>query len=357
MSSPHPENLKNDPIEGFWRRLGALLLDGVVLFIFGTALSGLLVYFSLDIGPWGRLIGFAVILVYFGTLNSKVGKGQTVGKRILGMAVRDKQGKPITLGLSLLRTLILAIPFLLSGWKIPVHKLNHFLQLFLSVIAFGVPLCLAYTTLFNRVTRQYFHDLLCRTYVIRAANVSITPLQKTARTHFVVIAVLPILVLVAVAWPTKALPFDPERLRAFQESLSKDPRFWTISVQHVITTPITGNLGSDRALIVEAWHKVPLSTEESIRIVRGLAETSLIQYGNINEIDRIQVSVTWGVDLLISTWMMTSRDSQTKEYWRKALHLPLLNRLHDLGRLYQARMQKYQKQFFLITPKEWEKTI
>jgi len=39
------------------------------------------------LGGWGRLVGFCIAILYFGTLNSVVGKGQTLGKRILKIHV------------------------------------------------------------------------------------------------------------------------------------------------------------------------------------------------------------------------------------------------------------------------------
>ena len=60
-------------ISGFWRRLVALLWDGLILGIVGFV-SGLFFFDSYaQLGPLGRLIGFGVESIYFGFLNSSIG--------------------------------------------------------------------------------------------------------------------------------------------------------------------------------------------------------------------------------------------------------------------------------------------
>ena len=102
-------------ISGFWRRLLAIVLDGLILGIVGFV-SGLFFFdFYARLGSWGRMIGFGVDSIYFGVLNSGIGKGQTVGKRIMKIEVTNKFGEHITLGQSLLRNTILGAPFFLNG--------------------------------------------------------------------------------------------------------------------------------------------------------------------------------------------------------------------------------------------------
>jgi uncharacterized RDD family membrane protein YckC len=82
-------------ISGFWRRLLAFIFDGVLLGLVGVIL-GLLLFDSLArLGGWGRLIGFCHALVYFGVLNSAIGGGQTIGKRIMKIQVVDRTGHPM----------------------------------------------------------------------------------------------------------------------------------------------------------------------------------------------------------------------------------------------------------------------
>src|SRR4051812_30504577 len=102
-------------LAGVWRRLGAFVLDGLggggpLLFLGFAAYD-----WAVALGQAGRALGFAVALAYFGALNSTLGGGQTLGKRLLGLRVVDRQGQRITLPRSLLRCLVLWVPWFLNG--------------------------------------------------------------------------------------------------------------------------------------------------------------------------------------------------------------------------------------------------
>jgi hypothetical protein len=68
---------------GFWRRVGACLIDSVTLGSVGWILGFFFTEAFIRMGGWERLIGFAVGAPYFVPLNSRLGGGQTVGKRAL----------------------------------------------------------------------------------------------------------------------------------------------------------------------------------------------------------------------------------------------------------------------------------
>src|SRR6266567_4130817 len=71
------------PIASFWRLLGAFFLDSIILGIAAFVLA--IPFFSTlsRLGPYGRLVGIFLALPYYGILNSRIGDGQTLGKRIL----------------------------------------------------------------------------------------------------------------------------------------------------------------------------------------------------------------------------------------------------------------------------------
>ena len=94
------------PRAGFWQRVAAVLLDGIIVGIVGFVLviigavadSGAL----LAIGYLIWIVGFAVYEIYFHGSPS----GQTIGKRALGIRVVDfATGGPIGYGRSTIRWL------------------------------------------------------------------------------------------------------------------------------------------------------------------------------------------------------------------------------------------------------------
>ena len=107
---------------GWWRRAGALLIDGLVIAtaalvlarIFGAAVggaSGLIVTYLVF---W---VNYAVIAaVYAPVMLARKGarNGQTLGKQALGIRVRDVSGAPVLGGQAFLREVIMR-QFLIGG--------------------------------------------------------------------------------------------------------------------------------------------------------------------------------------------------------------------------------------------------
>lgn len=153
-------------IAGFWRRLGAFLIDllmlSVPLLIFGFALRDL----AYSLGPWGRIVGYGVLLLYWGCFNSRLGGGQTVGKRCLEARVVDGHGACLSPGKAMLRALILLPIGLLNGWAVPLLE-NPIAAVIATTAVFGGGLSLLYAMLFNRRTRQGIHDLIVGSYVVK----------------------------------------------------------------------------------------------------------------------------------------------------------------------------------------------
>mgnify|MGYP000492098281 CR=1 FL=1 len=112
------------PICGFWRRLIALLLDGVILAVAGCILGLIFGRYFVRMGPYGRIVGFIITLLYFGLQNSSAGKGQSIGKRALKIKVVDQTGNSISWRKSFLRTFILIIPFYLNGLNLPAASIG-----------------------------------------------------------------------------------------------------------------------------------------------------------------------------------------------------------------------------------------
>jgi len=60
---------------GFWRRVIALLVDLIILWLFGTMIGLIAFDFLSKFGMLGRVLGFVVALLYLGFGNSSVLSG------------------------------------------------------------------------------------------------------------------------------------------------------------------------------------------------------------------------------------------------------------------------------------------
>ena len=101
------------PRAGFGRRLLAALLDGILLGVIGAILGGILGGILGDSGAaLANVLGIAIGIAYYGTLEGGP-RGQTLGKRALGIRVIDfNAGGPIGFGRAVIRYLARILSFL-----------------------------------------------------------------------------------------------------------------------------------------------------------------------------------------------------------------------------------------------------
>jgi uncharacterized RDD family membrane protein YckC len=147
LASPASRALKTEIVlAGFWRRLLAYMIDGVLLGAIGALLASAvaaLTHNDLDalanVGPVTAAIAWA----YFAVMESSPVQG-TLGKLALNLYVTDTHGDPITFRRAAIRYVLktLSTAVLLTGW-----------------------LMAAFTP-----RKQALHDLLAGTLVLRKVN-------------------------------------------------------------------------------------------------------------------------------------------------------------------------------------------
>jgi uncharacterized RDD family membrane protein YckC len=187
-------------IAGFWRRLVAFAVDAFLLGIVGSALGWSMYGPMARLGGYARLLGFAIALAYFGVLNSRIGGGQTLGKRLLGIRVTRVNGGLMSLPRSMLRYSVLGIPFFLNYAPIPPQVALSPVGYLISLLLFGGMFSIIYLYIFNRRTRRSLHDFVAGTWVLRddpgAGAPALVPVWPG---HLVVVGVLLAISLVAPA--------------------------------------------------------------------------------------------------------------------------------------------------------------
>ena len=130
---------------GFWRRLLAYFIDGILVYIVATGAAAVVGYLlGVQLGVIGRWRGgvrpgadalrFLLVSViswlYWAGLESSQ-KQATLGKMALGLKVTDMRGEPISFGRATgryfgkyLSALILCIGFLMIGWTAKKQALH-----------------------------------------------------------------------------------------------------------------------------------------------------------------------------------------------------------------------------------------
>lgn len=310
-------------IASFWRRFFAWFIDTIILGVIGLIIGAIFSSFLFKIGPYGRPIGLLFIIPYFGIMNSKIGGGQTIGKRLLKISVRNKKNEHISLRRSIVRILVLTTPALLNGWSVPLFQ-NVVISWLLSLVIFGFGGAIIYTMVFNQKTRQGIHDLLLGTYVIHAPGKPISSLPITSRVHWIVtwvwicIVAIGALIMVILSPSFKANPLFASSIKLYN-IIQEDPRFFTVGVNdHTL-------LGSDgktsHLLIIDVWSKGKPGENEYDGISKSIVKSVLESGSNLEEYDGIQVRITSAYDIGIARANITMTYSDSIEDWRNNILL------------------------------------
>jgi uncharacterized RDD family membrane protein YckC len=185
------ETLPPDRLVGaLWRRVVAFAVDGIVIGLVGMAVT--LPFFETfsRLGPWGPLVGFWLAFPYFAILNSGIGNGQTLGKRLMHLRVIDKSGNTISFWRSAVRYSVLAVPYLLNEMTLPMTRTPWVVSTLVGFVVAGVGGATLYLVLFNRHTRQGIHDLLVGSYVADADKDGFLKIEPTWAAHWLILGLL-----------------------------------------------------------------------------------------------------------------------------------------------------------------------
>lgn len=137
--APPPEALA-----GFWIRFGAAFIDGILLNIVSSIISGIFgLGSSFDPRDAGAASGVSLLLNlgYFTYLHATAA-GQTVGNRVCGIRVADAE----------------------SGGSIPYSR--ALIRALMSIVS-AIPIFLGYFWMLWQPQKQTWHDLVAKTYVVR----------------------------------------------------------------------------------------------------------------------------------------------------------------------------------------------
>lgn len=178
------------------RRIAAFTIDLLILGIVGFCLGLLFSEYFYRIGNWGRLIGFVIAFAYFvGCSCSRIGKGQTIGKKLLSIKVVDLDNQLVSFKTASVRYAFLLIPYYVSGMNLSVTLMvaNWFVATVMTLVSVYLVIT-AYFIVFNSSNKRTIHDYVSRTSVVGVANSVAIPVQPIWGGHFVVFAVVSVLI-------------------------------------------------------------------------------------------------------------------------------------------------------------------
>ncbi len=287
-----------------------MTLLAIVLEVIGWSLSS----FWFQVGPYGRLFGGLVALAYFASMDSRLGGGQTLGKRALDVAIRSESDEAIGAGRATVRTLVWLVPTLLNGWSLPV-LLTPIVLWVDAVVLFGVGGAVVLTMVFNRRSGQGLQDLVTGTYAVRLKAGRTDDFPVASRAPWVLTGVaVGLAAIVGVVVPLFIVPVAPLRqLVAIQDPLQRDPRFFSAGVSD--QTFIDTNSKKSRILMVQLWYRGAIDRATAQRVVDDVART-VIATPRIGPYDLVRVDVTSAFDLGLATGHVSWGDGETIDVWR-----------------------------------------
>ena len=324
----------NSEYGNFWNRVLAFIIDGIVMGIISFGLSILLTFTisGLDENLW--YLGFIIAGLYFSILNSKIGNGQTLGKKILKIRVVDKYGKLISLFDSAKRYLILSIFIFGSGvtamfntMLYPNLTVTFIIYSIITILSTAVFLGIAGFLIYNK-ERRGIHDYLINTVVVKSkspSDVKVSKLRpfgqfiKEQKVGFIVILVLfvitsSLLIIVPKAISDKVSDMEQiNEILPIKEELERNIPISNVGVQYQTSSfydYTTKEKSTTKNFVVTGFADYKLLKDETKReeLLLSIKETVEDSYPQIVEYDNILIVLRTGYNLKIGNFHMTFKE-------------------------------------------------
>lgn len=181
-----------DDLAPRWRRFLAFVVDylilGLALALGVICVAGTPLYESLiALQDQARWIGFTFFTGYFALMDGPATESRSPGKRLLGIAVKDAQGRPLAATRAGCRAAIVAVPLSLNGIWIHIDPTSNLSERLLAAGALtgflGLGVAILYTFFGNWGTRQALHDMAVGAVVTRAEPHGASFDTRIPRTH------------------------------------------------------------------------------------------------------------------------------------------------------------------------------
>jgi len=294
------------------RRILAFIVDTILLGVIGAVAGALLHAQFAAMGPWGRLVGFVVTLLYFGLLQSHLRGGQSLGMHLLGVRVVTRTGEPLGMPAAFIRAGIFCLAYFLNGAVIDSGQAWVDTAVFILVVS--LTFAVYYLLLFNRRTGQSLHDLAVGAYVVSAGPGKILPASTQIwRGHGAVIGAAVLCVCVGTTMFFKHTPLGDKLagMLSLQQTIGRMPGVDRVGVS---LQTIKSKDRETHRLIVSAV--VDAATPEPQLLARRIALAALEHYADAGKQDHVVVVLLSGYDIAIASSMQVTNYAYTPEEWR-----------------------------------------
>lgn len=323
-----------NPIANFWQRSAAFIFDLMLLSVVGQILGQIFFDFFASRELIGnRLLGLIVLLAYFGVLESSIGGGQSLGKKLFGIQVVNQSGACLSIYTSLARVLLFWIAPFFAGLLLPPDPKNllvliYIIFSFLVVTGFG--LGLIYFYIFNRRTRQSLPDIIFSSYVVKKDSVRSSAIPHYWRGHLIIYsAILSLTILITAFY----LIFHRQQsdLNKFSK-LDQAQSLISIHDQIKSKIPEVANVSIfDHSVVEKPYKQIQKKRVHilSIVILKKTKDTKkdpskiihivLKNYQAIDQYQYIDLKILYGFDFIFTHWYKGSRYYKSPAEWQQQL--------------------------------------
>lgn len=305
-------------VVGFWLRLLSDIIDALILGAFGFLLTIPFRSYFFKLGENGLFLGLLITFLYTGLLQSHIGNGQSLAKKLLNIQVLNFDGTYQSLPKSFFRYSIIALIFYNSWILTALSSILPFLNnsilqsLYVYFIVFlflGVTILVAIHPL-----KRGVHDLIANSIVVRKGMfdqekiASLNNITKIKRAFVVWGSCCLILIVFSVYMVTKqsgSMPLISE-LTTIQKNLSQNTEFKNISINQSWNSyknsdgleSKTTSINILPFLEKNKFDNDELKMAEIEKAVKIVVES----YSKLNECDYINVQVRTGFNIGISSY-------------------------------------------------------
>jgi uncharacterized RDD family membrane protein YckC len=310
-------------ISKFWNRIGALVIDTIILGVIGIILGLTIQDFLIRIGSYGVLIGLLIAVLYFTIYNSKLFNGQTPGKKAMSIQVVDKVGNTLSLQRSFLRALILCVPYFLINVEVPGAQVGSDLFYLKIISCMSLMLGVIVIYIFNKGNRQSLHDLIIGSYVVSTVRTEdMTEIPNVTKASYYIFGFLTFLLTVFTIVGVTPANSSFADLIAIQKSILNIDGVLNAGVSKNTSTVYGESKSTTESLVIQLWVKeLPVNIDEleNIKVTRSVIKTILETEPNINQYDIISITLIKGFNIGIASWKNSSSCGKTPEEWKSLL--------------------------------------
>ncbi len=282
------DSTKNKKIPGLLRRSAAYAVDIFFLIICCV----LLLRFTGDLLVWSgyeRLIGLGFTFFYFFILNTKAGKGQTIGSRFLRIKVVKKDGSFIGFRLSMIRSFVSVAPIFMINLNTSFISENNLAGAVLSLIGITTPLISLFLILTDTVSRRSLQDIAGDSLVVKYDSQPDYPVKSVGKTSLIIAALI---IVIIISMRLYALFSYGYQLRSLESEIKRFGNLNRVSISKTFEF-------KDKAIITKIVINAVINDVDSYvdtlssDIVKLVSER--LDY--LDDSDIIELTVSYGADI------------------------------------------------------------